>query len=120
MDVQVEEPVSTTSSPVSDSSLPDSSPTDSNVKLILNNNEDIYSVKPKQESNNKTDGIEFINGPAKLKKKWVDFMGGQSVVDSMGLSKDSIKRQEVIYEMIDTERDYVNDLSIIIEVILFF
>lgn len=115
MDVQVEEPVSTTSSPVSDSSLPDSSPTDSNVKLILNNNEDIYSVKPKQESNNKTDGIEFINGPAKLKKKWVDFMGGQSVVDSMGLSKDSIKRQEVIYEMIDTERDYVNDLSIIIE-----
>ncbi|OUM66294.1 hypothetical protein PIROE2DRAFT_59475 [Piromyces sp. E2] len=57
----------------------------------------------------------FINGPAKLKMKWIEYIGGQEVADSMGLSKKDIKRQEVIYEMIDTERDYVNDLSIIIE-----
>ncbi|ORX64662.1 Dbl homology domain-containing protein [Anaeromyces robustus] len=76
----------------------------------------LHQSIPSIENNSKQDSIEFINGPAKLKKKWVDFMGGQAVVDNMGLSKDSIKRQEVIYEMIDTERDYVNDLSIIIEV----
>jgi len=77
---------------------------------------DPYQLKPKAEDNRKIESIEFINGPAKLKKKWVDFIGGQSVVDSMGLSKNDVKRQEIIYEMIDTERDYVNDLSIIIEV----
>jgi len=68
----------------------------------------------RKSDSRKSDTIEFVNGPAKLKMKWVDFIGGQSVVDSMGLTKKSIKRQEVIYEMIDTERDYVNDLSIII------
>ncbi len=115
METKFEEPISPTS-PATESS-PLASPVEQNIKFSLNNNEDIYSVKPKQESNTKTDAIEFVNGPAKLKKKWVDFIGGQSVVDSMGLSKDSVKRQEVIYEMIDTERDYVNDLAIIIEVI---
>jgi len=76
---------------------------------------DVNKVVPNVEVNKKQDAIEFINGPAKLKKKWVDFIGGQAAVDNMRLSKDSVKRQEVIYEMIDTERDYVNDLSIIIE-----
>ncbi|ORX44374.1 Dbl homology domain-containing protein [Piromyces finnis] len=66
------------------------------------------------KSNQKVD-FGFINGPAKLKMKWIDFIGGKEVADEMGLSKKDIKRQEVIYEMIDTERDYVNDLSIIIE-----
>ena len=106
MECQVEEP-----SPIENSPLKD--------EFNKNDSEflgDIDQMKPKPEDNKKTDTIEFINGPAKLKKKWVDFMGGQSVVDSMGLSKDEVKRQEIIYEMIDTERDYVNDLSIIIEV----
>jgi len=78
----------------------------------------ILSISEKKisiDSKGKSDAIEFVNGPAALKKKWVDFIGGQSVIESMGLSKTNVKRQEVIYEMIDTERDYVNDLSIIIE-----
>jgi len=79
----------------------------------------ILSISDKKisiDSKGKSDAIEFVNGPAVLKKKWVDFIGGQSAVEKMGLSKTNVKRQEVIYEMIDTERDYVNDLSIIIEV----
>ncbi|ORY56212.1 Dbl homology domain-containing protein [Neocallimastix californiae] len=104
-------------------SLPNLSiPYESNTSLKNNVNKseseiigDPYQLKPKAEDNRKIESIEFINGPAKLKKKWVDFIGGQSVVDSMGLSKNDVKRQEIIYEMIDTERDYVNDLSIIIE-----
>jgi len=91
--------------------------------IEVSSHQDIHN-KTKSDSNllnkisidkGKSDAIEFVNGPAQLKKKWVDFMGGQAAVDAMGLTKNNIKRQEVIYEMIDTEKDYVNDLSIIIE-----
>ena len=46
---------------------------------------------------------------------WVDFMGGQEAVAKLNLSKQDIKRQEVIYEIISTEEDYVRDLEFIIE-----
>ncbi|ORX85188.1 hypothetical protein BCR32DRAFT_290853 [Anaeromyces robustus] len=93
----------------------------STAALDVPNHIDVFKTKSdsnilsSKSENRKSEGIEFVNGPAKLKMKWVDFVGGQSSVDSLGLTKNSVKRQEVIYEMIDTERDYVNDLSIIIE-----
>ena len=46
---------------------------------------------------------------------WVDFMGGAEAVAKLNLSKQDIKRQEVIYEIISTEEDYVRDLEFIIE-----
>jgi len=85
---------------------------DSNLLGNIKDNQ----LKPKQPEPN---DFGFINGPAKLKMKWIEFIGGQEVADSMGLTKKDIKRQEVIYEMIDTEKDYVNDLSIIIEVFIY-
>ncbi|KAG4085729.1 hypothetical protein H8356DRAFT_1738822 [Neocallimastix lanati (nom. inval.)] len=87
---------------------------DSNLLSNISESHLFRRLDNRKSESRKSDAIEFINGPAKLKMKWVDFIGGQSVVDSMGLTKKSIKRQEVIFEMIDTERDYVNDLSIII------
>jgi hypothetical protein len=46
---------------------------------------------------------------------WVDFMGGAEQVATLNLSKQEIKRQEVIYEIICTEADYIHDLEIILE-----
>lgn len=46
---------------------------------------------------------------------WVDFMGGAEQVAALNLSKQEIKRQEVIYEIICTEADYIHDLEIILE-----
>ncbi|KAJ3189570.1 Myosin 10A, isoform D [Irineochytrium annulatum] len=43
-------------------------------------------------------------------------MGGAEVVDKLGISKQERKRQEVIFEVLCTERDYVEDLETVIEV----
>ena len=47
---------------------------------------------------------------------WVDYMGGHEAVEKLNLSKKEIKRQEVIYEIITTEQDYLNDLTLICDV----
>ena len=49
---------------------------------------------------------------------WAEFMGGAEEVASLHLSKQELKRQEVIYEFITTESDYIRDLEIILEVSL--
>jgi hypothetical protein len=49
---------------------------------------------------------------------WAQFMGGAEEVASLHLSKQELKRQEVIYEFITTESDYIRDLEIILEVSL--
>ncbi|KAJ3359370.1 Rho guanine nucleotide exchange factor 4, partial [Kappamyces sp. JEL0680] len=46
---------------------------------------------------------------------WSDFMGGPEEVAKLSLSKQEIKRQEVIYEIIATEADYIQDLETILE-----
>ena len=56
-----------------------------------------------------------ISLDAPSSKSWVDFIG-RSIIDSLALSKEEIKRQESIYEMLITEQDYVRDLEMIIEV----
>lgn len=60
--------------------------------------------------------VSIVGAPAVMKPRWVDFMGGNEAVSKLGLTKKEIQRQEVIYEILTTERDYVNDLEIVIEV----
>ncbi|KAJ3086942.1 Myosin 10A, isoform D [Quaeritorhiza haematococci] len=59
--------------------------------------------------------VSIVSGPASLKPRWVDHVGGQEVVDKLGLDKKEIQRQEVIHEFICTEKDYIDDLEIITE-----
>eukprot|EP00842_Homolaphlyctis_polyrhiza_P004851 jgi/Hompol1/5367/HPOL_004431-RA len=60
--------------------------------------------------------VAILGAPAGQRQLWVDFMGGLEIVEGLGLSKKDIKRQEVIYEIISTETDYLDDLDIVCEV----
>ncbi|KAJ3125743.1 Myosin 10A, isoform D [Nowakowskiella sp. JEL0407] len=60
--------------------------------------------------------VSILGAPAGTRPRWVEWMGGQEAVEKLGLSKKEIHRQEVIYEIITTEKDYVEDLGIIVEV----
>lgn len=46
---------------------------------------------------------------------WKDIVGKEAL-DKLGITKDEIKRQEVIWEIISTEKDFMQDLEIICEV----
>ncbi|XJO78856.1 hypothetical protein BDV3_003234 [Batrachochytrium dendrobatidis] len=59
--------------------------------------------------------VAILGAPAGQRQLWVDFVGGAEAVETLGLSKKEIKRQEVIYEIITTESDYIDDLDIICE-----
>ena len=61
--------------------------------------------------------VSLVGVHAEVKPLWVDFAGGPQAVEKLGLSKEEKRRQEVIFEVINTERDYVEDLETIIEVI---
>ncbi|KAJ3280108.1 Myosin 10A, isoform D [Borealophlyctis nickersoniae] len=65
-------------------------------------------ISPKQ--------VSIVGGAALQRPRWVDVMGGPEAVAKLGLSKKEIQRQEVIHEIYTTEKDYVEDLEIIIEV----
>ncbi|KAJ3118691.1 Rho guanine nucleotide exchange factor 4 [Phlyctochytrium bullatum] len=62
--------------------------------------------------------VAIVGAPAGLRETWVEHMGGTEAVDKLGISKLERKRQEVIYEIMCTERDYVDDLETVIEKIL--
>lgn len=47
---------------------------------------------------------------------WSDYMGGPDEVAKLNLTKQELKRQEVIYEIIATEADYIQDLETVLEV----
>ncbi|KAH6583550.1 hypothetical protein BASA61_007950 [Batrachochytrium salamandrivorans] len=59
--------------------------------------------------------VAILGAPAFQRQLWVDFVGGPEAVEALGLSKKEIKRQEVIFEIITTESDYLDDLDIICE-----
>jgi hypothetical protein len=61
--------------------------------------------------------VAILGSPADSKPRWQDFVGGAEAVEKLNLSKQDRQRQEVIYEIITTEKDYVEDLEILIEVI---
>ncbi|KAJ1540589.1 hypothetical protein HK096_010817, partial [Nowakowskiella sp. JEL0078] len=60
--------------------------------------------------------VSIVGAPAGMRPRWVDWMGGNEAVAKLGLSKKEIQRQEVIYEVIATEKDYIEDLGTVIEV----
>lgn len=60
--------------------------------------------------------VSIVGAPAAVKERWMDIMGGADQVAQMNLSKKEIQRQEVIYEVWTTEKDFCEDLTIIIEV----
>ncbi|KAJ3106972.1 Myosin 10A, isoform D [Phlyctochytrium planicorne] len=61
-------------------------------------------------------GVSIVGSPAETKKTWADFVGGPEAVEKLQISKQERKRQEVIFEIVSTERDYVEDLETIIDV----
>ncbi|KAJ3020230.1 Rho guanine nucleotide exchange factor 4 [Thoreauomyces humboldtii] len=60
--------------------------------------------------------VSFIGAQPVPRARWLETMGGAEAVAAMGLDKKMIQRQEVIREMILTERDYVQDLETIINI----
>ncbi|TPX30848.1 hypothetical protein SeMB42_g07856 [Synchytrium endobioticum] len=59
--------------------------------------------------------ISIVGAPAAVKMTWADRVGEEAIA-KLNLTKAEKQRQEVIYEAIQTERDYVNDLEIITEI----
>lgn len=59
--------------------------------------------------------VNVFGAPAEERPRWIDFAGGHEAVANMGINKMEIKKQEVIYEFVCTELDYVEDLSIIVD-----
>jgi hypothetical protein len=99
------------------------------TQLLPEISEDVTSspkVKHVKSCMKETKDIKEINQPSNITFKfdrtpghrplWVDKNGGIERVQEMGISKDEIKRQEIIEELISTESDYVEDLEIIREV----
>jgi len=58
-----------------------------------------------------------LAAPSEAKPKWFDKVDGKVL---SALSEKEKKRQEVIFELIQTEKDFVRDLDIIINVRSFF
>ncbi|KAI8615789.1 hypothetical protein BC830DRAFT_1120934 [Chytriomyces sp. MP71] len=65
---------------------------------------------------NKT--VAIMGAPQGLKKLWVESIGGTMALEALGISKMEKQRQEVIYEIVTTEKDYVADLEILLGVFL--
>ncbi|KAJ3194523.1 Myosin 10A, isoform D [Irineochytrium annulatum] len=60
--------------------------------------------------------VSIIGVPAGPRQTWSDKMGGEAVVEALKISKQERRRQEIIYELISTEQDFVDDLYTVIEV----
>lgn len=68
-------------------------------------------------SNMSAKTIHRVMTPIITRQKWIDCITSEKL-KSLNLTKKDIHRQEVIYEMIETEKDYIKDLDIIKDVIL--
>jgi hypothetical protein len=90
----------------------------------VNGNQKWYSkfIRPESKSNLDLQSVPEKE-PLKSKRQrdrapgqrllWADFVGKEQV-EKLNLSKEEIKRQEVIFEIITTEEDYVEDLELIL------
>lgn len=59
--------------------------------------------------------VQILGAHAIARETWAHKIGG---VETLGLTKEEIKRQELIYEIFLTERDYVDDLKLIVDVFI--
>eukprot|EP01102_Stenamoeba_stenopodia_P001473 TRINITY_DN1127_c1_g1_i1.p1 TRINITY_DN1127_c1_g1~~TRINITY_DN1127_c1_g1_i1.p1 ORF type:complete len:778 (+),score=210.71 TRINITY_DN1127_c1_g1_i1:80-2335(+) len=104
-----------TSSPIADTTLAtDESPSQSSLP-----NDEIMSIAVQQTmatSSKKTISVKNAHAPdSNEPRRFVDFVG-QDLANS--LSKDERERQEVIFEMIKTEKSYITDLKMIVSMFL--
>lgn len=72
---------------------------------------EIIKVKSNGPSNNTL--VKKPRGPGQ-RQLWADYIGAEELA-KLSLSKQEIKRQEVIFEIITTEADYIQDLEIILD-----
>lgn len=63
--------------------------------------------------------MSIVGGAATMRLRWAETLGGPEVLSGLGLSKKEVQRQEIIYEIYSTEKDFVEDMEIIIEVCFF-
>ena len=65
--------------------------------------------------------VTMVSVPVTSRMLWSDVMiqnMGETDYSKLNLTKIEVKRQEVIYEVFMTEKDYINDIKIVLEVIL--
>jgi hypothetical protein len=78
----------------------------------------ISNISPTSSfTNDKQEKRSMITRSPGQRILWVDYIGGNDIVMKLNLTKQEIKRQEVIYEIITTEEDYVQDLEFLLEVL---
>ena len=88
----------------------------SKVKVAKNNSTDL-KTQAVISSNKIT--VSVISQHAAVKQRWIDIMGGSEKVSKMPkFDKKEIQRQEVMYEILTTEKDYIDDLEIMINVFM--
>jgi len=57
--------------------------------------------------------IHRVTTPTVSRQKWSDFVSNSTI---QNLSKKEVQRQEVMFEMINTEKDYLKDLDIVMDI----
>ncbi|TPX38315.1 hypothetical protein SmJEL517_g00307 [Synchytrium microbalum] len=122
---QLSSPSTATTQPLSTSSTTISEPKPEWLRVtsmaratsIRKSNTDLSS-KPTRVVSSPTSNttISIVGAPAASKMRWAEWMGGEEVIAKLNLSKSERQRQEVIYEVIQTEKDYVEDLDIVAEI----
>ncbi|ORX44302.1 hypothetical protein BCR36DRAFT_127473 [Piromyces finnis] len=90
----------------------------SRSNLSVNVNTDVkrsghHSAKANQSAITPTRVIHRVTTPTATRQKWSDFVSSNTI---QGLSKNEIQRQEVMFEMINTEKDYLKDLKIVMDI----
>ncbi|OUM60901.1 hypothetical protein PIROE2DRAFT_62858 [Piromyces sp. E2] len=71
-----------------------------------------HSAKAIQSASTPTRVIQRVTTPTASRQKWSDLVSSSTIEN---LSKKEIQRQEVMFEMINTEKDYLKDLKIVME-----
>jgi len=122
LDIQVNSNVSNSNSTNDIGSKPQT-PTSANPRTNLSVNVNIdakrgghHSAKVGGSASTPTRIIQRVTTPTASRQKWSDFVSSSTM---QTLSKKEIQRQEVMFEMINTEKDYLKDLNIVMDVIIF-
>ncbi|KAJ3116826.1 Myosin 10A, isoform D [Physocladia obscura] len=103
---------SSNSSPEEPSSAALVTPTNLLPSIQSNSAPKLADLKPSAVPRT-TRSVSQVSPHAQHKKLWIDIIGGSAVCEKLNIGPSERKRQEIIYEIITTERDYVLDLEIV-------
>ncbi|KAG4093594.1 hypothetical protein H8356DRAFT_999970 [Neocallimastix lanati (nom. inval.)] len=99
---------------ISSSQLSSHSSLSINVKDINGDSKKVHhSGKLSGSGGTPTRVIHRVTTPTLSRQKWSDFVSGSTM---QNLTKKEIQRQEVMFEMIITEKDYLKDLGIVMDI----